>query len=61
MDLCPPKQSDVYRQNADNCLELAEAASTDPERQRFRRMEVSWRALAAEQDWLDGQIESAKP
>ncbi|MBA2399268.1 MAG: hypothetical protein H0V72_11295 [Bradyrhizobium sp.] len=61
MNLLPPKQSDIYRQNADNCLELAEAASTDPERQRFRRMEVSWRALAAEQDWLDGQIESAKP
>jgi hypothetical protein len=23
-------------------------------------MEVSWRALATEQDWLDGQIEDAK-
>jgi len=57
----PPKQSDVYRQNADNCSELAETAATDPARQRFKRMEVSWRALATEQDWLDGQIESAKP
>jgi hypothetical protein len=56
----PPKQSDVYRQNADNCLELAEAAATDPARQRFMRMEVSWRALATEQDWLDGQIEGVK-
>ena len=55
------KQSDIYRQNADNCLELADAAATDPGRQRFKRMEVSWRALATEQDWLDGQIESAKP
>ena len=56
----PPKQSDTYRQNADNCLELAEAATTDPARQRFMRMEVSWRALATEQDWLDGQIEDVK-
>ena len=56
----PPKQSDVYRQNADNCLELADTATTDPERQRFMRMEVSWRALATEQDWLDGQIEGVK-
>jgi len=56
----PPKPSDVYRQNADNCLELAEAATTEPARQRFRRMEVSWRALATEQDWLDGQVEAVK-
>ena len=57
----PPKQSDVYRQNADNCSELAETAATDPARQRFKRMEVSRRALATEQDWLDGQIEGANP
>jgi hypothetical protein len=55
------KQSDIYRQNADNCSELAEAAETDPARQRFKRMEASWRALAAEQDWLDGQSESGQP
>jgi hypothetical protein len=55
------KQSDIYRQNADNCSELAETAKTDPARQRFKRMEISWRALAEEQDWLDGHVEVAKP
>jgi hypothetical protein len=48
------KQSDVFKQNADNCSELAETADTDPAVQRFRRMEAAWRALAHEQDWLDG-------
>jgi hypothetical protein len=47
------KQSDAFRQNADNCSELAESAS-GPAVQRFRRMEAAWRALAHEQDWLDG-------
>jgi hypothetical protein len=55
------KHSDIYRQNADNCSQLAEVAKTDPARQRFKRMEASWRALATEQDWLDGKIEVVKP
>jgi hypothetical protein len=50
----PMKQSDVFRANAENCSELAEAAGADPAVQRFRRMEAAWRALAHEQDWLDG-------
>jgi hypothetical protein len=54
------KHSDTYRQNADNCSQLAEVAKSDPARQRFKRMEASWCALAIEQDWLDGQLESAK-
>jgi hypothetical protein len=51
----------IYRQNADNCSQLAEAATTDPACQRFKRMKASWRPLVTEQDWLDGQIESANP
>jgi hypothetical protein len=45
------KQSEMYRQNAENCGYLAE----EPTRQRYRRMEAAWRALADEQDWLDGE------
>ena len=31
------------------------AEATDgPTRNRFKRMEAAWRALAEEQDWLDG-------
>jgi hypothetical protein len=50
------KQSDVYRRNAANCAELADAASEQPTQLRYRRMETAWLALATEQDWLDGQI-----
>jgi hypothetical protein len=44
-----------YRENADNCAQLAEAAENEPARKRFKRMEEAWRALAEEQDWLDGE------
>ena len=50
------KQSDVFRENAENCAQLAEAAPNEPAFQRYKRMEASWRALADEQDWLDGEI-----
>ena len=49
------KQSDVYRQNAENCMQMAEAAQGEPAFKRYKRMEAAWRALAEEQDWLDGE------
>jgi hypothetical protein len=49
------KESDIYRQNADNCLQLAEAALDEAAYKRFKRMEAAWLALAEEQDWLDGE------
>jgi hypothetical protein len=49
------KQSDIYRQNAENCAHLAESAGDEPTRQRYKRMEAAWRSLADEQDWLDGE------
>jgi hypothetical protein len=49
------KQSEIYRQNAENCAYLAEGAPNEPTRQRYRRMEAAWRSLADEQDWLDGE------
>jgi hypothetical protein len=49
------KDSDIYRQNADNCLQLAEAAQDEAAYKRFKRMEAAWLALAEEQDWLDGE------
>jgi hypothetical protein len=49
------KQSDIYRQNAENCMRLAEAAENEPAYNRFKRMEAAWLALADEQDWLDGE------
>jgi hypothetical protein len=55
------KQSDVFRQNADNCAQLAENATADPAIQRFKRMEMAWRALAHEQEWLDGELKPNLP
>lgn len=49
------KTSDLYRQNAENCMQLAEAAKGKPSHNRYKRMEAAWRALADEQDWLDGE------
>jgi hypothetical protein len=54
------KQSDMFRENAENCAQLAEAATNEPAFQRYKRMEASWRALADEQDWLDGEISPAR-
>jgi hypothetical protein len=58
------KQSDLYRQNAENCMQMAEAAEGKPAYNRFKRMEAAWLALAEEQDWLDGEqppVAKAKP
>jgi hypothetical protein len=48
------KNSDAFRENAENCLNLAEAATSEPAALRYRRMARAWTSLAAEQDWLDG-------
>ncbi len=40
------KQSDTYRANAHNCAEMAAAADNEPARNRFKRMETAWLALA---------------
>jgi hypothetical protein len=50
------KRSDLLRENADNCLQLAERAEGDPAHRRYVRMAQGWTALAEEQDWLDGEV-----
>jgi len=50
------KQSDRFLENADNCAQLAERATKEPQFLRYKRMEAAWRALAEEQDWLDGEV-----
>lgn len=49
------KQSDLYRKNAENCLQLAEQAEGQPTFRRYSRMARAWMALAIEQAWLDGE------
>lgn len=50
------KQSQDFLENAENCARMAERASDEPSHKRYMRMEAAWRALATEQDWLDGQM-----
>lgn len=50
------KQSEIFRDNADNCLQLAERAEGQPAHNRFLRMANAWTALANEQEWLDGEV-----
>ena len=52
------KPSEIYVENAENCAMLAEGEPTrdGPAYKRYRRMEAAWRALAEEQEWLDGEI-----
>jgi hypothetical protein len=50
------KQSQDFLDNAENCARMAERATDEPGHKRFKRMEAAWRALAIEQDWLDGQM-----
>jgi hypothetical protein len=49
-------KSEEYRANARNCGELAAEAKDLPSQNRYKRMQDAWLALAAEQDWLDGQV-----
>jgi hypothetical protein len=53
------KQSEIFRDNAENCAHLAESAANEPTFHRYKRMEAAWRALADEQDWLDGEVPPA--
>lgn len=48
------KTSDKFRQNAQNCLQLAEGANNAQAEVRYKRMARAWSDLATEQDWLDG-------
>jgi hypothetical protein len=49
-------EAPLYLDNAERCAHLAELADSQPAYRRFLRMEAAWRALALEQDWLDGEI-----
>lgn len=53
------KQSEIFRENAENCAHLAEGAANEPSFLRYKRMEAAWLALADEQDWLDGEVPPA--
>jgi len=41
---------------ASNCAFMAENAKTAADRNRYLRMEASWRQLAKANDWLEGRV-----
>jgi len=55
------KQSEIFRDNAANCMHLAEQSIDEPTFKRYRRMADAWTALAEEQDWLDGEVSPLPP
>jgi hypothetical protein len=54
MSKTPPARSSQYRRKAAGCGRLAERAGVPSDRERLARMQESWIALAANEDWLDG-------
>ena len=48
-------QAGTFRDNARNCADLAAETKDEPSRNRYKRMEAAWLALAEEQDWLEGK------
>lgn len=50
------KKSEDFLRNAENCARAVESATDAPARNRFKRMEAAWRALAEEEHWLDGEV-----
>jgi hypothetical protein len=54
-EACAMKQSQQLLENATACARLAERATDRATQDHFKRAERAWRALADEQDWLDGE------
>lgn len=54
-------KSKTYRENARNCAALAAKARDEPAKNRFKRMEAAWLALAEGQDWLDRNVSPENP
>ena len=55
------KRSDLHRQNAESCMQMAEAARGEPAYSRYKRMEAAWLALAEEQHWPNGERSPIDP
>jgi hypothetical protein len=55
MEVLTMKQSELLLENAVTCARLADRATDLATQDHFKRAERAWRALANEQDWLDGE------
>ena len=55
-------KAEVMRENAENCLALAEEnKANQPTQLRYIRMASAWQALADNQDWLDAPWRITRP
>ena len=50
------RPSDLCRRNADNTREIAQWARGYPRFAEYKKVEAAWRALAENEDWLDGML-----
>lgn len=50
------RPSDLCRRNADNTRETAQWARGYPRFAEYQKVEAAWRALAENEDWLDGTL-----
>ena len=48
--------SEEYLKRAENCAALAEQTNVAAVKKRYMRIEAAWRALAREQQWLNGEV-----
>jgi hypothetical protein len=49
------KQSDIFREKRRKLSQTCGSKQDEPAFKRFQGMAEAWRALADEQDWLDGE------
>ena len=54
------KKAEDLRHHAQNCVEMAQAAKSGPDKKRFERMAEGWKTVAENQAWLDGEDGEAK-
>jgi hypothetical protein len=53
-------KTEELRHRAENCAELAQDATSGPDKKRFERMAEGWQTVAENQAWLDGEDHEAK-
>ena len=54
-------RAEMFRQTAENCIDMAESAKDDAARKRFKRLAKGWEDIANQQAWLDGEKEPDPP
>jgi len=54
-------RSQKLQNRADNCVELAKAATDAAAKKRLERLAEGWKTVAETQAWLDGESDAPGP